>query len=164
MDHRLAHRLEDGLGAIECLVGAADHEGQRSARCSRNPARDRRIDHVVARLFGSRDDLARGGDVDRRAIEQHRAVGRVADNVVLIDRFHDLPVGQHRDHRLDTLDRILGGGEGVAAAILGGFERVLGQVEGAHLVPRLDQVRGHTAAHVAEADECDFHVSLQSHE
>ena len=37
-------------------------------------ARDRRVDHVEARgLASSSTDLARGGDVDGRAIDQQRA-------------------------------------------------------------------------------------------
>ena len=34
-------------------------------------------------------------------------------------------------------------------------ERVLVEVEGADVMPRLCQVRGHAAAHVAQADEGD---------
>ncbi len=49
MDHRLAHRGQDRLGAREGFLGAADHEGQRAAVRCRDAARDGRIDHVVTR-------------------------------------------------------------------------------------------------------------------
>ena len=48
-----------------------------------------------------------------------------------------------------------------AAIGLGAGQRVLAEVEGHHLMPRLGEVRGHPAAHVAKPDECDAcHVLL----
>jgi hypothetical protein len=41
------------------------------------------------------------------------------------------------------------------------LERRRGEVERPHRMIRLGQVRGHPAAHVAEADEGDVHVNLQ---
>ena len=41
-------------------------------------------------------------------------------------------------------------------------QRLLAEVEGANLMPRLGEVRRHAAAHVAEADECDRAMSLLS--
>jgi hypothetical protein len=40
------------------------------------------------------------------------------------------------------------------------FERRFGEVKGVDVVACLDEVRGHAAAHVAKADECDFHENL----
>ena len=49
MDHCLAHFRQQQLGAGEGRVRAADHESQRAGIGRGDAARDRRIDHVVAR-------------------------------------------------------------------------------------------------------------------
>ena len=110
--------------------------------------------------LGHFDHLARSGDVDGRAIEQDRAFGGVANHIVPIDRFDDPPVGQHRDDGLGGGAGFLGGAEGRAPRLTRCGERGLAEVEGAHFVASLHKVRSHPAAHVAEADKGDFHVTL----
>ena len=39
-------------------------------------------------------------------------------------------------------------------------EGLCGKVESMHLMPRLGQVRSHSAAHIAQTDKSDFHVLL----
>ena len=66
----------NGLGLLEALVRTADHEGQRAGLGRGDAARDRRVDHRQAggRRFAL-DGLG-GGDVDGRAIDQDRGLGR----------------------------------------------------------------------------------------
>ena len=64
---------------------------------------------------------------------------------------------KHGDDCLGTGDRFLGRRRARGAARLGAQQRILAEIEGAHLMPRLGEVRGHPAAHVAEPDECDLH-------
>jgi len=49
-------------------------------------------------------------------------------------------------------------------ALLDAFtlRRRFGKVEGVDIMPGLDEVCGHAAAHVAEADKCDLHENLPS--
>jgi hypothetical protein len=75
-----------------------------------------------------------------------------------MDRLHDFAIGQHGDDRLDIRTGLARIGEGRAAIRLRSVERVRAQVEGVHRMPRLHEIRGHPAAHIAEADEGDFHV------
>ena len=72
------------------------------------------------------------------------------------------PVGEHRHHRIDPLDRLAHRSKRLRTVVAGTRRGFVGQVEGAHLVSRPDQIRGHPAAHVAEADEGNFHVSVLS--
>ena len=74
MDDRLAHRLQDRLGAGKGRVAAADHEGQGARLGADDAARDRRVEHVEAGLGRRRGDQPRGLDIDRRAIDQQRAL------------------------------------------------------------------------------------------
>ena len=163
VDYRLAHRVQHLFGARERLDGSADHEGERSAIGCGDPARHRRIDHVVSGSLGQRDDLFRGGDIDRRAVEQNCAFGGLADYAAFVDRFHDPAIGQHRDDAVDTLNGFGRVGEGGAAIVSGSRQCFFRQVEGVYLMPRLDEVCGHPAAHIAEADKGDFHWSILSH-
>ena len=76
-------------------------------------------------------------------------------HIVVEDRA-DMPGGrEHGDDDVSIPDRF--GGRGSSGTTT--FDRVahrLGdEVEGADLMPRLGEVRGHPAAHVAKADECD---------
>jgi hypothetical protein len=104
-----------GFGAGEGFVRAADHEGERAAVCRRDPARDRRIDHGSPRPPRSRPPRARW----RHRWSSNRAGSRgrgVADHIVPVDRFHDRPVGQHRDDRFGALQASAHRGEGGAPA------------------------------------------------
>lgn len=82
----------------------------------------------------------------------------MADDVFFIYLMDDLAVGQHRDHRIDTLHRVPHCGARRATMLLGAGKRVGRKVEGVDLMPRLHKVRGHPAAHIAKTDERDFHV------
>jgi len=70
--------------------------------------------------------------------------------------------GQHRHHHRCPLNRCGGAVDGQAASRLGTIERIGRQIVSANIMPRLGEVRGHPAAHIAQADECDAgHVSLR---
>ena len=103
-------------------------------------------------------DLARAGDVDGRAVDQQRAGLGVGRDVVLVDRADVLGGGEHGDDDVGVLHRFGGRCGGRAAAVDRLLDRFRNQVEGADLMPRLGEVRRHSAAHVAQADECDLAI------
>ena len=79
--------------------------------------------------------------------------GAVPITRALVDVADVLAGREHGDHRLGVGHRLGGRAGARAAAGLGPAQRVLDEIEGAHLVPRLGEVRGHAAAHIAEPDE-----------
>ena len=83
----------------------------------------------------------------------------LAEHFCGVDALHDLAVGQHGDDRIYARHRIRDAGEGRAAIVLSLAQRVSRKIEGVDRVAGLHEVRGHAAAHVAEADECDFHMT-----
>jgi hypothetical protein len=87
-----------------------------------DPARDRGVDHLVAGIGRKLLDLARGSNIDRRAIDQDRVGPGAADHVGGIDLPDDRAVGQHRDHPLGPFDRLLDRAEGLAAAFGGALQ------------------------------------------
>ena len=61
--------------------------------------------------------------------------------------------GQHRN---DGFGAIGGGGgvvDGEAPGLFRFVERIGGEIEGADIMPRLCEIRGHPAAHIAEPDK-----------
>src|SRR3546814_8707058 len=66
--------------------------------------------------------------------------------------------GEHRDDRFGASNRFSGRCYTRAARFDGARERLFAEVEGADVVARLREVRGHAAAHVAESDKGDFHI------
>ena len=99
-------------------------------------------------------DRLGGGDVDRRAVDQDRRLGGVDEDIVAIDLGDMLARGKHGDDGFGMRDRGLGAVGDRAAIGLGAGERVRAEVEGHDLMPRLGEVGGHPAAHVAKPDEC----------
>ncbi len=104
--------------------------------------------------------LAGAFDVDRRAVDEQRAVLRGADDLAP-DRQNMLAGRQHRDddvralHRLGRTFRLDDPARRRRRAQLGG------EIEACDRVAGLDEIGGHRAAHVAETDECDgCHVPL----
>ena len=160
MDHGLTHCFEHRLGCLKGVDFSADHEGQRAGIRRRDAARNGCIDNLVAFCVCRIGNFARGGDIDGRTIDQRCGMRRVADNVAGVDRFYDGPVGQHGDNRFGVFHSIADIGEGFAASFLGAGQRILGQIERADVVPGFHKICGHPAAHIAEANKCDFHVSL----
>ena len=155
VDDRLAHGRQDGLGAFEGGVGAADHEGERAAIGRRDAAGNGGVDHVEAACGRGVDHAAGGGDVDGRAIEEQRAGAGRAIDFARINAFDMLAGGQHGDDGVGV-GRGVGGAAGADRAQ--GFrlgQSLLRQVEGADGIAVLEQVGGHAAAHIAESDEGD---------
>src|SRR3546814_6131844 len=66
--------------------------------------------------------------------------------------------GEHRDDRFGASNRFGGRCYTRAARFDGARERLFAQVEGADVVARLREVRGHAAAHVPESAQGDFHI------
>ena len=159
VDHRLAHLGKDRFGTREALVGAANHEGQRARIGRGDAARHRRVDRDEPLRGRGLDIGARGRDIDRRTIEKQSARRGVGEDFAFVDRSDMLARGEHGDDGFgadDGLGRRCSAG---AACFDRARQRFLAEVEGAHLMPRLREVRSHAAAHIAESDECDFHVS-----
>ena len=100
-------------------------------------------------------DFARAGDVDRRAVDQESAGLRIRCNVVLEHRSDVLGGGEHGDDDIGVLHCFGGRSGGRAAAVDSFFDSFRDQVERADLMARLGEVRRHSAAHMAQADECD---------
>lgn len=62
---------------------------------------------------------------------------------------------QHGDNSVGVLHRVRDIGSLAATACAGPRERLAREIESGDGVARLDEVGGHGAAHIAEADECD---------
>ena len=108
MDDALAHGLEDRLRRGEGLVGAAAHEGEGACGRAADPARDRRVERQHARRAASLMGRLGALDVDGRAVDDERALGRGGQKV-RVSREH-VPAGrQHGDDHV-------GAGDGLARA------------------------------------------------
>jgi hypothetical protein len=161
MDYRLAHRREDRLGARKGFVRAADHEGKRTPVRRRNTTGHRRIDHLIARRCRRSDHLARGIDVDGRAVEQQRASrahGRSRPRYRPYRRSCRWAASRRRHPRRRRPRGHWKTARSHCPCAL--CQRRFGKIERMDLMPRLDQIGSHAAAHVAKANECDFHSGL----
>jgi hypothetical protein len=83
----------------------------------------------------------------------------MADNILLKNIRHDLAIGQHRYDCINARHRLTHIRISLAAIGFGLNERRFGQIEGIHFMPGLNEIGRHPAAHIAEADKCDFHVA-----
>ena len=155
MDHRLRHWSKDGLGALEPLVAAADHERQGAGRSSGNPAGHGRIDKLESQLLEAVAHLEGALNVDRRAVDQQGAGPGVRRDIVVVDLTDVFRGWKHGDHHVGVLHRF---GSRAGRSTAGGgcvLHRLGNKVERPDLVTCLGEIRRHSAAHVAETDECD---------
>ena len=153
VDHRLGHRLEERLGALELLVGAADHEGQRAGRGRGDAARHRRVDEIEALAPSSprrpRARWRRRWSSSRSASVPGLALGATSFS---IDRADMLGGGKHGDDDVGVLApprRPMP--RPCSRPRVACSNRFGDQVERADLMPRLGEVGRHSAAHVAQA-------------
>jgi len=142
-------------GAVKLCVGPADHEGQRAAGRGGDPAGDGRVEEVEAPGLHRLADLAGGCDVDRRAIDEQGAGRGVGGNVILEHSANVLCGRQHGDEDLGTLHCFGGRSCRRAPAFAGMLDGFRHEIERVNFMPRLGEVRRHSAAHMAEPDECD---------
>jgi len=155
-----AHFFEHRTGAFQVGRVAAHHEGEGARDGAAGAARHGRVDKGHALGLGGLGHLARGGGSDGGAVDDQRARRQLGQQLARAEEqaFHMLAGGQHADDDFGALHGGFGvGGDGHAVCgqlVAGGLR----EVERAHLVACLVQVVCHGAAHVAEADECDFHV------
>src|SRR5579859_626277 len=158
MDDGLAHLRQIGAGLFHRGIRPADHEGERAGSGPAGAARYRRVDHGEATVARRRPDRTGGIDVDGRAVDQQRTgLGRGEDALrVEVGAAHMRAGRQHGDDHLGIGDRLGGRGRGDAAGGGEGLDRGLSHVEAGDLMPGLDQVLRHRAAHVAEADKCNL--------
>src|SRR3546814_13288373 len=83
-------RSQDLFGAFECVVSAADHEGQRAASRSGNTTGNWRIDHFKALFHGGGYHLTRSGHVDGRAIEKQGSRRCCTEKLIAVDHVHKI--------------------------------------------------------------------------
>ena len=119
MHDGFAHDIQIGLGAGEGVGRAAAHEGQAAGFGAADAAGNRRVDHGQARGGGRGADLARGGDIDGRTIdEQGAGIGGGQDAIVTKIDLGDMPAGrQHGDHHVNTGRRFAGAGLGLGTGL-----------------------------------------------
>src|SRR3546814_641132 len=114
VDDCFAHGGQDRFGAFECVVSAADHEGQRAASRSGNTTGNWRIDHFKALFHGGGYHLTRSGHVDGRAIEKQGSRRCCTENLIAVDHVHMLTSRKHCHHGISTCNS--GSSRGGAAA------------------------------------------------
>ena len=133
------------------------------------------VGKTYAMLEAAREQRSQGVDVVVGWVETH---GRV-ETEALLEGLEILPRGivqlpvlvpfagiqrtgvtaAHGDHHIGVLDRFRGRVRRAASAFRRLRHRFSDQVEGTNVMPRFGKVGRHSAAHVAEADECDFRHS-----
>ena len=162
VDDALAHLLEDRLGGGESFRRPAAHEGQRTRLGAGDAAGDRRIDRPEAGGLGKGMGFSRALHVDGGAVDEELTRPRRADDFAP-HRDDVLARRQHGDRDVGPCRRLRGAGGDLHAAFRRGVARSGDEIEADDAVARLDQIGGHRAAHVAEADEGDFaHAALHS--
>ena len=107
---------------------------------------------AMPRAAAKRMRLAGAGHIDRRAIDEQRALPRPRHDIVP-DRQDVLARRQHGDDDVGVLDGAPGAGDDLDAVSGRGFAQRRYQVEAENVLARLDQVGGHRPAHIAETDE-----------
>ena len=157
-DEHLAEHLERGPHLLDLLGRARHHDGERALLGAGDAAADRAVDLHDAAFFqdlGRPDRGARagGGEVD---VAPHAIA---ANEPVVAGRNlqPDVERGQAGHHGLDPVGDV-GRRFRRGRADLGELGHRLGPgVEHRELMAGLDQTPTHWAAHVAQADEPDFH-------
>ena len=119
------------------------------------PAGDRRVQHQQTLRFGHRRNLARGLNIDGRAVDQQCARARAFDDAVgtEIGLAHFGARRKHGDDHFGIVGRRSGLAGGGATGSDQLADRVQTDVVTSNLVTGLDQVLRHRAAHIPEADK-----------
>ena len=147
-----------GWARANASSDAADHEGEVAGGGGGDPAGNRRVDHRVAlrRRPLPRPSVRSATSIVEQSISNAPA-RRLAEHLVAVDAEHVLRGGKHGDDDVRVPHRFLGR-RGAARSRLSTavLRRLLAEIESADLMPRLGEVRRHSAAHVAKADECDL--------
>ena len=161
---RSGHDVEDGRDLLEHRLVAADHDGQGAVDRLGLAARDRRVEHGDADFGQFVVNLARNEWRDRGHVDVDEAFVRAFDDPVFAegDRLDVRRVGKHRDDELRGEGSFFGVRDGGGPLGHEVIDRFLVEVVDVELMPRLDEVLGHWAAHDAEADETDLHGNLLS--
>jgi hypothetical protein len=142
---------------------AADHEGQRGIDGADFAAGDRRVEELHAVLGQPRRDPARRGRRDGAGI-RHRQAALAALGDAARAQADLLDVGRvrhHGEHQVGVLGHLGRAEVGVGAELGEGFQRGRAPRPDVQGVAAAGDVDGHGAAHEAEADESDIHLSLQ---
>ena len=163
VDHVGAERLQHRQRIVEHLLVAAHHDGDGRGFGARRAAAHRRIEHGDALGgHGGADLLHHRGRVGAE-VDIGLALADIGQDAV-IAQGHGLDVlghGQRGHHHVGALghlgDRLGRGGAEIGA----GLHRGGVQIEHRDLVVALlDDVAAHGTAHVADADESNFHCFL----
>ena len=156
------HFFQQRAGAFQQFCAAAHHEGEGARNGAAGAAGHWGVDKVNARSLRGLGHFLAGGGGNGGAVDDQGTLGNLAQQTGLAvtaqeQAFHVLAGGQHGDDGLGTLHSVLRAGCGLATFGHHFGHGVLAQVKGLDAVARFDEVDGHGAAHVAQADECDLH-------
>ena len=158
---RRADRLEHAPRRLEGGGLPARHDGQPALDRASFAAADRRVEHLDADLGPGPCELTRGLRPDRGEVDiQDASSTRGFQGLEYPERaqcylLHLRPVRQHGDDHLGVCHRVGDRGRRLAAGRGEPVHRGLLVIMPGHLVAGPDQVRGHRAAHDAQADETD---------
>ena len=156
----LAEQLQQRLHVLDCLLVAADKDGQRAFLGADLHAGQRRIDHRHSLRALDAGDASHGaGQVGREVDMGHTVTGALEDAMHAEDGLVDLRRPRQRGE--DDVGVLRRGCRTVAPACaqldqVGG--RLLALVVNGDVVARLDQMPGDRVAHVTGADESNAHA------
>ncbi len=162
---RPAEGRQDGPGAFEVVLVAADEDRQRRVPGTLAAARDRCVDHGQAVFPEASGEVPAPRRGDRRAIHDQGSGARSADHPVLAEEDR-LDIGRVRDADHHDL-RVRGRRGGVRRHLDAQVGELRGAVRravpGGDLEPGASEVRGHRGTHRAEAQERDPLLALLGH-
>jgi hypothetical protein len=148
----LAERLEDGQGAVEDRLLAADHDGQSAGLRAGRAARDRRVEEVRAWCFELLGAPAVQAGADRGMVDVDLARARPGGHLAE-DGLHRVGRRQRGHDDLGALGHLAGRVGGLRARfgqLVHGAARAVVHVHG---VARGQQPLRHRSAHLAQADK-----------
>ena len=156
------HFFQHRAGAFQLRCAGTDHKGQRTGHGTAHATRDGGINKVNAGGLRSLRHLLAGGGGDGGAVNHQRAFGHAGQQANLpfaaqVQAFNVLAGGQHADDDFCALHRVLGADGRLAACRNHAGDGGGAEVKHFDVVAGFDQVDGHGAAHVAQADKSDLH-------
>ena len=150
--HERAERLEERPGALERLLGPADHDGQRRLRGAARTAAHRRVEDVQPRTL--RGEPARERGWARRHVDEERP-GTGARPHSSCAEHHVLDRSRRREREQHDVRRAGSLGRRVRTLRAERLDTRRVEIAADDLVPRGDEVPRHGEAHRAEADHRD---------
>ena len=146
-----------GRAAATSLRVATDHDRQRAVDRAPLTAADRGVEHPDAPGPAGRGERDGGGRTDGAHVdvERPRPGERERAGVPEGESLDVRRVGQHGDHHVTVPRGLRRARRAAATGLDQPVDLAARPVVAHHVEPGLDQVRGHRAAHDAQADEAD---------